>query len=202
MLTLLDLPSKVPVLWQPWLVAATWSAAYVEIIDLHGCGFFTNHNRCGSRTFLSSFSLAFGKPILASVVLQQSRLFSLIGAGIWMILAGVLLLHESQTPSLFFRDITNCELYKVWFFKLTPAVILFQFFVIVLSYFGERRARRIYQLKSQLQVQLKYELSSVFRSEHAPDRLVSRATQVAQALEKRASDLTKRFVGYSGYPSA
>jgi hypothetical protein len=108
-LVMFDVPSKVPFLWQPWLAAATWSAAYVEIIDMHGCGFFTDHNQCGSRTFLSSFALAFGQPILASIILQQHRSISLIGAGIWVTLAGVLLLHESLTPSLFFRDITNCE---------------------------------------------------------------------------------------------
>jgi hypothetical protein len=109
---LINLPIRLPALWQGWLAAATWSASYVEIIDMHRCGFYTDNNQCGSRTFLSSFALAFGQPILASIVIDQHRLLSLAGAVVWIILAGALLLHESQTPELFFRDKTNCERFR------------------------------------------------------------------------------------------
>lgn len=101
---------------------ATWSASYVEIIDMHRCGFYTGNNQCGSRTFLSSFALAFGQPILASIVMDQHRLFSLAGPSVWMILTGSLLLHESQTPGLFFRDITNCERFGDGAHQLTTSL--------------------------------------------------------------------------------
>ncbi|GFZ51756.1 hypothetical protein JCM24511_09524 [Saitozyma sp. JCM 24511] len=160
---LIDLPVRLATLWQSWLAVATWSASYVEIIDMHRCGFYTGNNQCGSRTFLSSFALAFGQPILASIVMDQHRLFSLAGPSVWMILTGSLLLHESQTPGLFFRDITN--------------FCLFQLFVIVASYLAERRARMIHQLNCRLELQLE-------------------DIRSAQTMERRASALTKRFVGY------
>jgi hypothetical protein len=51
------------------------------------------------------------------------------------------------------------SLKKIRSCKLTRAVTLFQVFVVVISYFAERRARQIYELKSKLEVQLRYGLS-------------------------------------------
>ena len=59
------------------------------------------------------------------------------------------------------------------------ADLVFHVFLMVINFIAERNARQLFELREQLKLQYK-------------------ATQRAQMMEKKASDLTKRFVSYSG----
>ena len=57
---------------------------------------------------------AFGQPVLALLAMRQSRLFAAIGAGQWLVLAGVLLMTQNNSPTLFYRNMVNCRSFS-WF---------------------------------------------------------------------------------------
>jgi hypothetical protein len=57
---------------------------------------------------------AFGQPVLALLAMRQSRLFATIGAAQWLILAGVLLMTQNNSPTLFYRNMVNCESLVSW----------------------------------------------------------------------------------------
>ena len=52
---------------------------------------------------------AFGQPVLALLAMRQSRLFATIGAVQWLVLAGALLMTQNKAPTLFYRNMVNCE---------------------------------------------------------------------------------------------
>ena len=108
LLVILDFPRRHPWIYQPWLLAATWVLADLLIIEMHRCEFFGPHPHCGTKNFINTLGFAFGQPTLAMLALRQNRLFAAIGAGQWLIVAGVLLLTHG-TPTLFYRNIVNCE---------------------------------------------------------------------------------------------
>lgn len=52
---------------------------------------------------------AFGQPVLALLAMRQNRLFATIGAAQWLVLAGALLMTQNKAPTLFYRNMVNCE---------------------------------------------------------------------------------------------
>jgi hypothetical protein len=148
-LVILDFPRNHSRIWQPWLAAATWVWAYILLVEMNLCGFFSLVNRCGTRNFLNVLGFAFGQPVLAVMALRQNRSFAALGACIWIILAGTLLMTGAKAPILFARNIVNC---KGLTYSLT-AVGLFNLFLIMTSFLKERSDRQMFALRQQLKIQ-------------------------------------------------
>jgi osomolarity two-component system sensor histidine kinase SLN1 len=104
-----DFPRRRPYIWQPWILAATWSLADIFLFEMWACRFFRKPNTCGTRNFLNLFAFAFGPPVLALLALGQRRIWASIGAIQWLILCGVLLIGQGGAPKLFYRNVVNCE---------------------------------------------------------------------------------------------
>lgn len=104
----LDFPRRKNWIWQPMLFGAAWVLADVVMIEAHQCGFFSTNNTCGKKNFLNMLGFAFGQPVLALLAMRQNRLFAMIGAAQWMIVAGVLLMTQNNAPTLFYRNMVNC----------------------------------------------------------------------------------------------
>lgn len=101
-------PRRYNWIWQPVLAGASWVLADVVIIEAYRCQFFSTNNTCGTKNFLNMLGFAFGQPVLALLAMRQSRLFAAIGAGQWLVLAGVLLMTQNNSPTLFYRNMVNC----------------------------------------------------------------------------------------------
>jgi hypothetical protein len=102
-------PRRYNYIWQPILAGASWVLADVVIIEAYRCQFFGTNNTCGTKNFLNMLGFAFGQPVLALLAMRQSRLFATIGAAQWLILAGALLMTQNKAPTLFYRNMVNCE---------------------------------------------------------------------------------------------
>lgn len=107
MLIAFDFPRRHNFIWQVMLLGASWVLADVVVIEAHYCGFFSTNNTCRGKTFLNMLGFAFGQPVLALLAMRQDRLFAIIGAGQWLIIAGVLLMTQNASPSLFKRNLIN-----------------------------------------------------------------------------------------------
>jgi len=102
-------PRRYNYIWQPILAGASWVLADVVIIEAYRCQFFSSNNTCGTKNFLNMLGFAFGQPVLALLAMRQSRLFATIGASQWLVLAGALLMTQDNSPTLFYRNMVNCE---------------------------------------------------------------------------------------------
>ncbi|KAK8864179.1 hypothetical protein IAR55_001425 [Kwoniella newhampshirensis] len=138
-MVIFDVPRRYPTFWQPFIFAACWVFAYILIIEMHLCGFFSDRNTCGSRNFLNLLGFAFGQPVLGLMTLRENRLCAISGASIWMILVGVLVVTQKRSPALFFRNLV--------FFAL------FHAFLIGASFLKERSDRQMFALRQQLKIQ-------------------------------------------------
>lgn len=179
---LLNFPYRHPHIWQIWLMLATWSLPITGIVDFYVCGFFRPNSTCGNDSDFIIFAAAIGQSTLAVLCLGQSRLWVVIGFTAFFCTIGALFFGPGAPPALY-RDVVYCAYVPTAWLTL---VIIFHAFLIGVNFITERSARQLFELREQLKLQY-------------------RATQRAQVLEKKASDLTKRFVSYSasclGYPN-
>nr|XP_018263320.1 two-component system sensor protein [Kwoniella dejecticola CBS 10117]OBR85478.1 two-component system sensor protein [Kwoniella dejecticola CBS 10117] len=150
-----DFPRRHPRIWQPWIFGACWVFAYILIIEMHLCGFFSDHNTCGSRNFLNLLGFAFGQPVLGLLTLREQRVTAIFGASIWLILIGELVMTEKNSPKLFFRNIV--------FFAL------FHAFLICASFLKERGERQMFALRQQLKIQYRATQSAQVMERRAAD---------------------------------
>jgi hypothetical protein len=83
----------------------------IMIGEMYACDFFGSRtgNTCGTRNFLNFLGFAFGFPVLALLALRQNRVWAMLGASQWLILVGILLVHQGHAPNLFYRNMVNCE---------------------------------------------------------------------------------------------
>jgi len=108
-LIVFNYPRRYNRIWQPILAGASWVLADVVIIEAYRCHFFGTNNTCGTKNFLNMLGFAFGQPVLALLAMRQSRLLATIGAVQWLVLAGALLMTQNKAPTLFYRNMVNCE---------------------------------------------------------------------------------------------
>lgn len=153
-----DYPRFHNVIWQFFLLGAVWVLPDILVIEMRVCGFFSFDNRCGSRNFMNLFGFAYGGPVLAIFALRQHRLAAIIGPVQWMVLVGILLMTEDNYPTLFYRNIVNCEPTKsldpvIWRIELIASVCLFHALIILASFLKERSDRQMFALRSQLKIQ-------------------------------------------------
>ncbi|WWD17522.1 hypothetical protein CI109_101963 [Kwoniella shandongensis] len=154
-MVIFDFPRRHPDLWQPFIFAACWVFAYILIVEMHVCGFFTDNNTCGTRNFLNLLGFAFGQPVLGLLTLRESRLYAVFGASTWLILVGVLVVTEKHSPALFFRNLV--------FFAL------FHAFLIGASFLKERSDRQMFALRQQLKIQYRATQSAQVMERRAAD---------------------------------
>ncbi|OCF57149.1 two-component system sensor protein [Kwoniella mangroviensis CBS 10435] len=154
-LVIFDFPRRHPTIWQPWIFGACWVFAYILIIEMRLCGFFSNHNTCGTRNFLNLLGFAFGQPTLGLLTLRENRITAICGASIWLILVGVLVMEQNNSPKLFFRNIV--------FFAL------FHAFLICASFLKERGERQMFALRQQLKIQYRATQSAQVMERRAAD---------------------------------
>ncbi|WVQ82274.1 hypothetical protein IAT38_004402 [Cryptococcus sp. DSM 104549] len=150
-----DYPRRHPRIWQPIIFAACWVFAYILLVEMRTCGFFSDNNQCGSRNFMNLLGFAFGQPVLGLLTLKESRLCAVVGASTWLILTGVLVMTQKNSPSLFFRNIV--------FFAL------FHAFLIGASFLKERSDRQMFALRQQLKIQYRATQSAQVMERRAAD---------------------------------
>ncbi|WVQ67940.1 uncharacterized protein L199_006145 [Kwoniella botswanensis] len=154
-LVIFDFPRRHPRIWQPWIFGACWVFAYILIIEMRLCGFFSDNNTCGTRNFLNLLGFAFGQPTLGLLTLREHRITAICGASIWLILVGSLVMSETNSPKLFFRNIV--------FFAL------FHAFLICASFLKERGERQMFALRQQLKIQYRATQSAQVMERRAAD---------------------------------
>ncbi|AFR92243.1 two-component system sensor molecule [Cryptococcus neoformans C23] len=154
-LIILDWPRRHPRIWQPIIFCACWVFAYILIVEMHLCGFFTNNNQCGSRNFLNLLGFAFGQPTLGLLTMKEDRGMAVAGASIWIILTGALTMTQANSPTLFYRNIV--------FFAL------FHAFLIGASFLKERSDRQMFALRQQLKIQYRATQSAQVMERRAAD---------------------------------
>jgi len=109
---------------------------------------------------------AFGQPVLALLAMRQNRLFATIGAAQWLILAGILLMTQNKSPTLFYRNMVNCKSPPYLINPLSTMksnkeeergelmiVALFHGFLIGTSFLRERGDRHMFEMRQQLKLQ-------------------------------------------------
>ncbi|WVF71708.1 hypothetical protein IAT40_006516 [Kwoniella sp. CBS 6097] len=154
-LVIFDFPRRHPWIWQPWVFGACWVFAYILLGEMRACGFFSNNNTCGSRNFLNLLGFAFGQPTLGLLTMREHRVGAIAGAAIWLILCGVLVMTQGNSPKLFFRNIV--------FFGL------FHAFLIGASFLKERSDRQMFALRQQLKIQYRATQSAQVMERRAAD---------------------------------
>ncbi|KIR40777.1 two-component system sensor protein [Cryptococcus deuterogattii 99/473] len=154
-LIVLDWPRRHPRIWQPIIFCACWVFAYILIVEMHLCGFFTDNNQCGSRNFLNLLGFAFGQPTLGLLTMKEDRGMAVAGASIWIILTGALTMTQKNSPKLFYRNIV--------FFAL------FHAFLIGSSFLKERSDRQMFALRQQLKIQYRATQSAQVMERRAAD---------------------------------
>ena len=94
--------------------------------------------------------------------MRQNRLFALIGAAQWLILAGVLLMTQNNSPTLFYRNMVNCASIPRGSaetgcrMELMPLIVaLFHSFIIFTSFLRERGDRHMFEMRQQLKLQFR-----------------------------------------------
>ena len=92
------------------LLLATWIMSDIIVGEMYQCDFFGGvNNKCGTRNFLNFLGFGYGLPTLAMLALRQNRVMATLGVVQWMIVVGVLLVHQGHAPRLFYRNMVNCE---------------------------------------------------------------------------------------------
>lgn len=129
-----DAPRKRPWTWQICLFAATWTLPYVTVLDIWHCNFYgSGTNHCTDRDFIGIFYFALGFPTFSLFMLHGSRLSSVIGALIWVILVAIFVVPDHIQ---FVRNLVN--------------FVLFMIAIIWTSYLKERSDRRMFMLRDEL----------------------------------------------------
>ncbi|WVR07277.1 hypothetical protein IAU60_004318 [Kwoniella sp. DSM 27419] len=154
-LVVFDFPRRHPLIWQPFIFGACWVFAYILLIEMRMCGFFAETNQCGSRNFLNLLGFAFGQPTLGLLTMREHRVCAVFGAAVWLVLCGVLVMTERNSPKLFFRNIV--------FFAL------FHAFLICASFLKERSDRQMFALRQQLKIQYRATQSAQVMERRAAD---------------------------------
>lgn len=159
-LVVFDFPRRHHRIWQLWLLGATWCLSDILVGEMYACGFFTkDHNTCGTRNFLNFFGFAYGFPTLAILALKQNRIAAAFGASQWLVLVGVLLVHQGHAPRLFYRNLVSCKWnsarseYVFGSYGGLWIVALFHSFLIGTSFLKERSDRQMFALRQQLKIQ-------------------------------------------------
>ena len=144
---------------------------------------------CHSNTTLEAnfiiFASAIGQATLATFALGQHRFMGLIMMFQYFALVSAFFHGGPRTPGAAYCEYRNSPYNNLSRTRVpltsplpTPIDLSYHTFVQVISFFIERSNRQLFELGEQLRLQYK-------------------ATQRAQVVEKKASDLTKRFVSYS-----
>ncbi|WVO16425.1 hypothetical protein L204_104101 [Cryptococcus depauperatus] len=154
-LVVLDYPRRHPIVWQPIIFGACWVFAFVLLAEISLCDFFTDHSTCGTRNFMNLLGFALGQPTLGLLTLRENRFSAICGASIWLILTGVLVMAETNSPKLFFRNMV--------FFAL------FHAFLIGASFLKERSDRQMFALRQQLKIQYRATQSAQVMERRAAD---------------------------------
>ena len=159
---LFDLPKTRAHLWQPYLLCLTYIWPLIFYIQLLKCNFYSRDgpNTCGARDFIGLFYYLCALPTIALLAFNQKRLFHLLGTIGTLLCIAISLIPLKQS---WIRHFFN--------------YLIFQGFMLYVSYAREKADRKVFTLRDQLKTQYK-------------------ATQKAQAAESRASDSKKRFVNY------
>ncbi|WVQ72758.1 hypothetical protein IAR50_002318 [Cryptococcus sp. DSM 104548] len=154
-LVALDYPRRHPKIWQPIIFSACWVFAFILLVEIRLCGYFNDDNTCGNRNFMNLLGFAFGQPTLGLLTLKEDRGFAVFGASAWLIVTGVLLMTEQNSPKLFFRNMV--------FFAL------FHAFLIGASFLKERSDRQMFALRQQLKIQYRATQSAQVMERRAAD---------------------------------
>ncbi|TFK48812.1 hypothetical protein OE88DRAFT_1663992 [Heliocybe sulcata] len=134
-----DFPRDRPLLYQSWLLVATWMWGIYQILFMYLCGYYTADQdwlfKCGTKDFVGTFYYTSGLPTIALFGLKQDRLPALIGALVFFICSEVLLVPMHTT---FERNLLNFA--------------VFYGFLLYVHYMRENAERRLYTLRDQLKV--------------------------------------------------
>jgi hypothetical protein len=137
-LAALNCPRRWPWLWQISLFFGVWTFPYIILMDVYQCGFYTTHNDCRARNFVTLFYYALGFPTFGLFMLQASRLSHAVGATGWLILCAVFIIPDRRK---FLRNAIN--------------FILFHCAIIYAQFLKEKADRRMFSLREQLKQQYK-----------------------------------------------
>ncbi|CCG82126.1 Two-component sensor protein histidine protein kinase [Taphrina deformans PYCC 5710] len=157
---LYDVPARYPWIWKICLMYTTWIWSALVVTQLIICDYYGPRSTCGSKDFVGLFYYLIAMPTMSLFALGSSRLLHTVGTIATLAYIGALLIPMKKT---WIRHFFN--------------FLLFQIFILYLSYAREKSNRKIFNLRDQLKAQYK-------------------ATQKAQVAESRASDSKKRFVNY------
>ncbi|GAA5890425.1 hypothetical protein JCM5296_005044 [Sporobolomyces johnsonii] len=131
-----DLPRRRPWVWQFLVFASIWITAAANPIDMHSCGFYTDHPHCGSKDYIPTMYYAVSGPTVALFALGQKRILTVIYTIAWLVLLSITVLPIR--PS-FVRNVLNA--------------LLFLGFIIFTHYLREMADRRMYTMRAELKVQ-------------------------------------------------
>lgn len=157
---LFDMPSRRPWIWRIFLFCTTWVWSLLIVLQLLTCHYYSAASSCHNKDFVGLFYYLTAMPTMSLFALRQSRVMHLVGTIATLIFIAVALIPLKQS---WIRHFFN--------------FLLFQLFILYISYAREKSDRKIFNLREQLKAQYK-------------------ATQKAQVAESRASDSKKRFVNY------
>jgi len=105
----LDMPRKSPVLFQVWFCIAVWYCAFVEVIQMKQCHFFTN-NHCFGKAFLANSYYATGLPALMMFTVSK-RLYNFIAQITLFVLLLVLIVPDQ---SIYGRNVIIFAVFSVF----------------------------------------------------------------------------------------
>lgn len=159
-LIILDVPTRFPMSWNIFLFFTTWLWSFSQSLQLKLCGYYTATPNCGHKDFIGVCFYLVAMPTMSLFTLRMNRFTSFTGTTMMLIFIAVAIIPEERT---WIRNLFN--------------FLVFQLFILYISYAREKSDRKIFSLRDQLKHQYK-------------------ATQKAQVAESRASDSKKRFVNY------
>lgn len=159
-MVMFDFPRRRHWFYQPWLLGAAWIMSDILIGEMYDCQFFGGANStCGTRNFLNFLGFAYGMPTLAILALRQSRGMAALGAVQWLVVVGVLLVHQGHAPKLFYRNMVNCKSTTFTAYGRllmeNRIVALYHAFLIATSFLRERSDRQLFALRQQLKIQFR-----------------------------------------------
>ncbi|KAJ7583568.1 hypothetical protein C8J56DRAFT_954366 [Mycena floridula] len=126
-----DMPRRYPVFFQIWFCVAVWYCAYLEVIQMHLCHFFTD-DHCLGKTYLANSYFSTGLPALMMFIVSK-RLYNFIAQFVFLALLLGLLVPDKHT---YLRNVVLFALFAV--------------FIQGLHYVVDQDRRRMFLLATQL----------------------------------------------------
>ncbi|GAW08294.1 histidine kinase [Lentinula edodes] len=172
-----NLPRDHTRFYQCFLFISTWSWSYYQVLFGFLCGYSGRNDlfTCGSKDFSSTFYYTTALQTVALFGLDLKRFPALLGAIIFIVLSGFLIIPEKvKYVSLINRDLVGQS-------EDRPRIAGCEIFLMYMHYQREMSARHLFALRIELKEQFE-------------------RTQKAQINERKAADSKYRLTSYVRVP--